>query len=55
MRVAVDHLADWAGGSDDAFERMLALERRLGENPELRAVARYVQVIASRGQGSAAR
>jgi len=55
VRVVVDHLADWTGGSDDAFERMLALERRLGENPELRAVARYVQVIAARARASAAR
>jgi SAM-dependent methyltransferase len=55
VRVVVDHLADWTGGSDDAFERMLALERRLGDDPELRAVARYVQVIAARGQASAAR
>lgn len=55
VRVAVDYLADWTGGGDDVFERMLALERRLGENPELRAVARYVQVIAARAQASAAR
>ncbi len=55
VRVAADHLEDWAGGGDDAFDRMLEFERRLGESPELSRLARYVQVIAARGQASAAR
>jgi S-adenosylmethionine-dependent methyltransferase len=52
VRVAADHLGDWAGGGDDAFGRMLELERRLGESPELLPLARYVQVIAAHGQAS---
>jgi S-adenosylmethionine-dependent methyltransferase len=55
IRVAADHLGDWAKGGDEAFDRMLELEIRLGECPELRPLARYVQVIAARGQASAAR
>ncbi len=55
VRVAADHLTGWTGGGDDAFERMLELERRLGESPDLRAVARYVHVIAARGHASTAR
>lgn len=55
VRVVADHLAGWAGGGDGAFDDMLELERRLGESPELRAVARYVQLIAARRGASAAR
>ncbi len=55
VRVAADHLGDWGKGGDDAFGRMLELERQLGENPELRPLARYVQAIATRGQVSVAR
>lgn len=50
VRVAADHLGDFAGGGDDAFDRMLELERRLGESHELRPLARYVQTIAACGQ-----
>ena len=46
VRVASDHVAGWTGGDEDGFDRMLEVERRLGESPELRALARYVQVIA---------
>ncbi len=46
VRVAADHVADWTRGGEDGFDRMLELEHRLGEIPELRLLARYVQVIA---------
>lgn len=46
VRVGADHVADWTRGGEDGFERMLELEHRLGESPELRPLARYVQVIA---------
>ena len=46
VRVASDHVADREGVDKDGFDRMLEVERRLGESPELRALARYVQVIA---------
>lgn len=52
VRVAADWLAAWPGGRDLAFDRILELERRLGENPELGAVSRYLQVIAARRGGS---
>ena len=48
VRVVADYLADWTGGAGDAFDRMVELERRLGESPALRAVSRYLQVIAAR-------
>ncbi len=54
VRLAADHLPDWASGGG-AFEGMVELERRLGEIPELRAVCRYIQVIAERGPDPAAR
>ncbi|HEU4383531.1 MAG TPA: methyltransferase domain-containing protein [Anaeromyxobacteraceae bacterium] len=54
VRVVADHLGDWAGAGEGAVDRMLELERRLGETKELLAVARYIQTIAERGQGSAA-
>lgn len=54
VRVAADYLVDSIGAGDDAMERMLELERRLGEARELRAVSRYMQVIAERGQVAAA-
>jgi SAM-dependent methyltransferase len=54
VRVAADHLGAWAGGRADAFDRMLELERRLGESPELRPLARYVQAIAARAHASIA-
>ncbi len=55
VRVAADHLTGWTEGGEGAFDRMLELERRLGESPELGAVSRYLQVIAARRQGSAVR
>lgn len=48
VRVA-DHLTATLAREDDAFERILQLELRLGESPELSAVARYLQLIAARG------
>lgn len=54
VRVVADHLGDWDGVGDDAVDRMLELERRLGETKEFLAVARYLQIIAGRGQASAA-
>jgi S-adenosylmethionine-dependent methyltransferase len=52
LRVAADHVADRARSGEDAFDRMLQLERRLGESPALRPLARYVQVIAARGRSA---
>jgi sugar phosphate isomerase/epimerase len=54
VRVAADHLAEWAEAGEDAVERMLELERQLGETRELLAVSRYLQVIAEHGRASAA-
>ena len=47
VRVVADHLTGRASGGDEAFDRMLRLELRLGERPELFAIARYVQFIAA--------
>jgi hypothetical protein len=55
VRVVADHLTGWAGGGEDEFDRIIELERRLGESPELRAIARYVQLIAARRDASPAR
>jgi S-adenosylmethionine-dependent methyltransferase len=54
VRVVADYMPDWMVGGDGAFERMLEVEHRLGESPELRAVARYLQLIATRGGDPAA-
>ena len=54
VRVAADYLAGRTGAGDDAVDRMLELECRLGEARELLAVARYMQVIAERGPAAAA-
>lgn len=54
VRVVADHLGDWDGAGDGAVDRMLELERRLGERRELLPVSRYLQLIAERGQASAA-
>jgi radical SAM protein with 4Fe4S-binding SPASM domain len=48
VRVAADRVTDWIRGGDDAFARTVELELRLGENPELRPLSRYLQVIAGR-------
>lgn len=53
VRVAADHLTDWREEGDAGLDRMIELEERLGERPELRAVARYVQVIATHGHAAA--
>lgn len=54
VRVAADYLPDW--DRDDAgFDRMVALELRLGERDELRPLARYVQVIAARDEAPRSR
>ena len=47
VRVVADHLPGRASGGDEAFDRVLRLELRLGESPELLAIARYVQFIAA--------
>lgn len=47
VRVLADHLPGWASGGEDAFDRMLRLELRLGSAPELLAIARHVQLIAT--------
>ncbi len=54
VRVVADYMPDGMLGGGGAFERMLEVEHRLGESPELRAVARYLQLIAARGDDSAA-
>jgi S-adenosylmethionine-dependent methyltransferase len=60
IRVVADYLSDWMLAGEEEFARVLAFERRLAEIPELCAVARYLQVIATpRGEplarGSTAR
>jgi S-adenosylmethionine-dependent methyltransferase len=47
VRVVADHLPGRASGGDEPFDRWLQLELRLGESPELLAIARYVQFIAA--------
>jgi len=47
VRVVADHVPGWTSGGEDAFDRMLRLELRLGETAELFAIARYVQFIAA--------
>ena len=47
VRVVADHLPGWASVGEDAFDRMLRLELRLGETEEFLAIARYVQLIAA--------
>jgi S-adenosylmethionine-dependent methyltransferase len=49
VRVVADYLPDWTRAGEDAFVRVLALERRLAEKPEFCSVARHLQVIAARG------
>jgi S-adenosylmethionine-dependent methyltransferase len=39
VRVVADHLADWTEGATTRSSGCSALERRLGDHPELRAVA----------------
>jgi S-adenosylmethionine-dependent methyltransferase len=47
VRVIADHVPGRASGGDEAFDRMLRLELRLGEIPELSSIARYLQFIAA--------
>jgi S-adenosylmethionine-dependent methyltransferase len=47
VRVVADYLPGWASAGEGAFERMVEQELRLGESPELLALARYVQFIAA--------
>jgi S-adenosylmethionine-dependent methyltransferase len=47
VRVVADHLPGWSSAGEDAFDRMLRLELRLGETEEFLAIARYVQLIAA--------
>lgn len=49
VRVVADYMPDEMLGGGGTFERMLEVEHRLGESPELGAVARYLQLIATRG------
>jgi S-adenosylmethionine-dependent methyltransferase len=47
VRVIADHVPGWASGGEEAFDRMLRLELRLGKSAELLSIARYVQFIAA--------